>query len=233
MDSSDSSSSDNEPKRKRKRFSSMKSEMDSLMRKTRVTASKGSRGNEEKEAHFVKDLFLVAEADAREIPPTVEHASLARSGLGLRCDIQFKSSGSQNHVDRVFKKVKTFPRLREVDNSISVPKLKEQAAKITIQHYSTPSAPVFLKRLSGVKLVVFGPNKEILGLRIIRRRVDAGVDCDLCGRVITNPQWAHHIDKCTERKVPRSQKRKNLLNPWICNPRFKFISISKNFRTIF
>lgn len=51
---------------------------------------------EEKELFFFKDLFLVADADAKELPPTVEHDSLERNGLGLRCDVAFKSNGSSN-----------------------------------------------------------------------------------------------------------------------------------------
>jgi hypothetical protein len=46
----------------------------------------------------------VADADAKEIPPTVEHDSLELNGLGLRCDVAFKSNGSSKRVLRVFKK---------------------------------------------------------------------------------------------------------------------------------
>ena len=46
---------------------------------------------EEKELFFFKDLFLVADADAKELPPTVEHDSLdSRAewiGSSMRCRI--------------------------------------------------------------------------------------------------------------------------------------------------
>jgi hypothetical protein len=54
---------------------------------------------EEKKLFFSNDLFLVADSDAKVIPPTVDHDS-----LGLRCDVTFKSNGSSKHVLRVFKK---------------------------------------------------------------------------------------------------------------------------------
>ena len=55
--------------------------------------------------------------------------------------------------------------------------------------------------------MVLVPIKKSLDYESSEEGVDAGVDCDLCGRVIPIRNWAHHIDKCTE-KGSRSQKRK-------------------------
>ena len=108
-------------------FTTVKSEMDSLMRKSKLAAVKGRKGTflldfyllhinwffflfhsgkrkEKKEISFIKDFFWVADADSKELPPTVGHENLERAGLGLRCDVEFKNSGSSKHVLRVFKR---------------------------------------------------------------------------------------------------------------------------------
>ncbi|KZS03369.1 Uncharacterized protein APZ42_033919 [Daphnia magna] len=109
-DSSESDSSNRKSKKKfdrrRHYFTSPKSEMKTLMRKFNKTPVPPKASKEEKDDFFIKDLFLVATTDARELPPTLEYESLAAAGLWLRCDIQFHSNGSPKHVLRVFKSIK-------------------------------------------------------------------------------------------------------------------------------
>lgn len=132
--SSDADSSDDFKKKSKKgkrflnwNFTTVKSEMDSLMRKSKLAAVKGRKDTlllafyllhinwffflfhsekreEKKEISFIKDLFLVADADSKELPQTVDHENFERAGLGLRCDVEFKNSGSFKHVLRVFKR---------------------------------------------------------------------------------------------------------------------------------
>ena len=145
---------------------------------------------------------------------------------------------------------RTFPRLREVDKFYLCTKAQGTSRHITIQHYSTPSAPVLKVKLFLIlpnfdcltynfflqafkwETSGFGPNKEILGLRIIRRRGGRGGGLRFVWKSDPNPQLgAPHWQMYGER-FPVS-KKKDLLNPWNCNSRFKFISISKTVRTIF
>ncbi|KAI9564884.1 hypothetical protein GHT06_008625 [Daphnia sinensis] len=88
---SDSSAEEKSKKKKkfnhrRNYFASPKSEMKCLMKKFSKTPAPKKALKDEKDESFTKDLFLIATADARELPPTLEHESLTASGLGLRCD---------------------------------------------------------------------------------------------------------------------------------------------------
>ncbi|XP_045032716.1 uncharacterized protein LOC116935506 [Daphnia magna] len=90
---------------------------------------------------------------------------------------------------------------KEVKRFYICTKAQGVSRNLTIQHYSTPSAPV-LKRLSG-KLVVLVPLKASLPYE----SSDEGVDCDVCQQTVPIRQWAHHIDRCTEQAF-RTTKRK-------------------------
>ncbi|KAI9562397.1 hypothetical protein GHT06_013366 [Daphnia sinensis] len=87
-----------------------------------------------------------------------------------------------------------FPSTRSSKALLYCTKAQGVSRNLTIQHYSTPSAPV-LKRLTG-KLVVLVPLKASLPY-----------ESDFCQQTVPIRQWAHHIDRCTEQAF-RTNKRK-------------------------
>lgn len=203
-ESDDSDGSSELEKTKKKKFNrkniytSVKSEMDAMMRKSKsALLNKGKSGNKKKKSFSQR--FIFSDADARKLPPSVLNDNLVRAGLGLRCDVEFKNGGSAKHVLRVFKRI--FPRMEEGPRFYICTKAQGVSRKLAIQHYSIPSAPVF-KRLSG-KLIALVPIKASLPYE----SSDEGVDCDVCHINVPFRHWVDYIDHCME-QASRSQKRR-------------------------